>query len=62
MPRLLFPDFEKAVKDSIELRGEYEHAVIRVRSELAETVALTRIAIDKSQQLMAEVDAVLAKR
>jgi hypothetical protein len=62
MPRSLFRDFEKAVKDSAEFRGEYKHAVIRVRSELAETVALTRITIKESRLLMAEVDAGMAKR
>jgi hypothetical protein len=62
MPRSLLSDFEKAVKDSAEFRGKYKHAVIRVRAELAETIALTRTNINESRLLMEEADVVMARR
>jgi hypothetical protein len=62
MPPFSFRDFKKAVKDSAEFRGKYRHAVIRVRAELAETIALTRITIHESQLVMEEADVVMARR
>src|SRR5215467_12292430 len=62
MPQSPFSRFQETVSASVESRRERANAVRRTRSEMAETIAVTRKTIIESQELMAEVDDVIARR
>ena len=62
MPQSPISRFQETVSASVESRRECANAVRRTRSEMAETRAVTRKTIIESQELMAEVDDVIARR
>jgi hypothetical protein len=62
MPQSHFVYAREIVRTAAETRHECTDMARNARSELAEIRAATRKTIIESQELMAEVDAILAKR
>jgi hypothetical protein len=56
------PRLQETIRASAETPRQGANAVRRARAELAETTAATRKTIIESQELMAEADAIIAKR
>jgi hypothetical protein len=62
MPHFPLSRLKETVRASAECRRECADAARRARAEFLETRASTQKTIIESQQLMAEVDAIIAKR
>jgi hypothetical protein len=62
MPQSHFSHTQEIVRDARESRRECADSVRRGRAEFAETRAATLKAIAESRELMAKIDAVMAKR
>jgi len=62
MPQSPFSGFQETVRASAKIRRECMDVVHRARSELVETRAASRKAIVESRDLMAEADAIIARR
>ena len=62
MPQSHFVDAREIVRIAAETRRECADMARRSRSEMAEIRAAARKMIIESRELMAEVDAILAKR
>jgi hypothetical protein len=61
MPRFPFSRLQETVRAGAELRRELADMARRSRTELAETSAATQKAIFDSRELMAKIDAIVAK-
>ena len=56
------PDLQEIVRITAKMRRDCADATRHARADMAETIAATREAITKSQELMAEADAIIARR
>jgi hypothetical protein len=62
MPQCYFSHAQETIRAAAESRQECADFVRRARFELAETRAATLKAITESRELMAKIDAAMAKR
>jgi hypothetical protein len=62
MPQSHFSYAQETIRAAAESRQECADFMRRARAELAETRAASRKAIAESRELMAKIDAVMAKR
>jgi hypothetical protein len=62
MPRFYFSYAQETIRVGAESRQECADFMRRARSELAETRTATQKAIAESRELMARINAVMAKR
>ena len=62
MPQSSFLSLRETIRASGETRREDANALRRARTELVETRAATQKTITDSRELMAEADAIIARR
>jgi len=62
MPQFPFSRLKETIRASAELRRECADAARRARAEFLQTRASTQKTVIESQELMAEADAIIAKR
>jgi hypothetical protein len=62
MPQFPFSRSQEAVRASIEVRRECADMARRARNEMTETKAAAQKAIIESRELMAQADAIVARR